>query len=58
MNKVPAITVPAHIYLELVRAYKEQSQEVLNRAIYLEVTTLEQRAYRKYLAYKKAMKGK
>ena len=53
MNKVPTIAVPVHIYLDLIRAYKEQPQEVLNRTIYLEATTLERRAYRKYLAYKK-----
>lgn len=52
--KIPTIQVPVHIFLDLVRAYKEQPQELLNVQIFLEAGMLERKAYRKYLVYKKA----
>lgn len=54
--KEPTITVPVTTFLELVRLYRENPQEVLNREHYLRLINLEKRAYRKYLAYKKELK--
>lgn len=51
--KIPTVVVPVNILLDLIRAYKEQPQEILHPHTYLHVTTIEQRAYRKYLAWKK-----
>ena len=51
--KIPTVVVPVNILLDLIRAYKEQPQEILHPHTYLHVTTLEQRSYRKFLAWKK-----
>ena len=51
--KIPVIEVPVHVYLALVRSYKEQPQEFCDQRIYCEADLLEKRAYRKYLNYKK-----
>ena len=53
MNDVPTIQVPVNVFLDLVRTYKEEPQELINRQTSLLVDTLEKRAYRKYLAFKK-----
>ncbi len=54
--KEPTVAVPVTTFLDLVRLYKENPQELLNLRVYLEADQLEKRAYRKYLAYKKALK--
>ena len=55
-TKIPTIMVPVTVFLDLVRSYVENPQELLNRQTYMEATHLEKKAYRKYLAYKKAAK--
>lgn len=50
--KEPTVAVPVTVLLELVRLYKENPQEVLNRTHYVEACNLERRAYRKYLGWK------
>lgn len=41
------------VFLTLVRVYKEEPQELINRQTYFVADHLEKKAYRKYLAYKK-----
>lgn len=54
--KEPTLQVPVTVFLELVRLYKENPQEILNRQTYLIADHLERKAYRKYLGFKKALK--
>ena len=56
MTKEPTVAVPVTVFLEMMRFYTEVPQELLGRGAYLTASTLEKRAYRKYLAYKKALK--
>lgn len=56
-RKIPTIQVPVNVFLDLVRNYKEQPQELLNRQTYLDAVRLEKRAYRRYLEYKKAARA-
>lgn len=56
--KEPTVQVPVTVLLTLVRAYSETPQELLHRQHYLSVISLERRAYRKFLEYKKALKEK
>jgi hypothetical protein len=51
--KIPTVVVPVNLVLTLARAYFEQPQECLNPTEFREVKLLEQRSYRKYLAWKK-----
>lgn len=55
--KEPTVQVPVTTLLELIRLYKENPQEVLNRVHWLVANRLERIAYRKYLDYKKRLKG-
>jgi hypothetical protein len=56
MIKEPTVAVPVTVFLELTRFYSEVPQELVGRDAYLTASLLEKRAYRKYLAYKKALK--
>lgn len=55
--KEPSVQVPVSIFLMLARLYKEEPQELIDKQAYLAVTTLEQKAYRKYREYRKQLKG-
>lgn len=54
--KEPTVAVPVTVLLDLVRLYKENPQELLDRGVYLAADHLEKRAYRKYLTWSKALK--
>lgn len=54
--KEPTIQVPVHVFLDLVRLYKENPQELLDQRVWMAADFLEKRAYRRYMDYKKALK--
>ena len=56
MSNIPTVQVPVDIFLNLVRLYKEQSQEQLDRGEYMATDQLERRAYRKLSAHLKQQK--
>ena len=47
MGKMPSIQVPANVFLELARLYRELPQEKVERDVWFIVRDLERRAYRK-----------
>lgn len=51
--KMPTVVVPVNLMLVLTRAYFEQPQECQNPTDFREIKLLEQRSYRKHLAWKK-----
>ena len=56
MVKEPTIQVPVSVFLDLVRVYKEEPQELVNRTTYLTSHMLERKATRKYREYRKALR--
>lgn len=52
----PTIQVPVSVFLDLVRVYKEEPQELVNRQSYLIADALERKATRKYREYRKQLK--
>lgn len=54
--KLPEIQVPITVFLDLVRSYVEQPQELINRQSYLEALRLQKRAQRKLSEYRKALR--
>jgi hypothetical protein len=54
--KMPLVSIPVNLYLELARAYKEQPVECIHSVFEIHITELEQRAYRKFLNWKKVQR--
>lgn len=54
--KEPTVAVPVSVLLDLIRVYREEPQELVNRSSYLTSVTLEQKAYRKFRQYRKQLK--
>ena len=54
--KLPEIQVPITVFLDLVRSYVEQPQELINRQSYLDSLRLQKRAQRKLSEYRKALR--
>lgn len=54
--KIPEIQVPITVFLDLVRSYVEQPQELMNMQSYLDCLRLQKRAQRKLSEYRKALR--
>jgi hypothetical protein len=55
VEKEPTVQVPVGLLLVFIRVYKERPQEDMVMVDYLDAIRLEQRAYRKYLEWKKKL---
>jgi hypothetical protein len=51
--KVPTVSIPVTLYLELARAYTEQPEPCIIPTTMITVKLLERRAYHKYICWKR-----
>jgi hypothetical protein len=58
MKKIGGLVVPADLYLELVRIYKEAPQEKVNRKLWIEAHRLECVAQRKLFEHQHPQRAK